>query len=390
MSKPGTSPDIPAGWRSEFPILERKAYLVSHSMGAFPKRAGRYLRQYAEEWEHYGNAAWEECWIDALAAHSERVADIIHAPHGTVAMHQNVSTLMAIVISAIYQPDNPRTRIIATDLNFPSPLYNFEMYRDLGLSLELIRSPDGCTIPLELWESAIDETVLAVLADHGIFRSGFLQDAAAITRLAHAKGAYAIIDAYQTVGSVPVDVQAWNADFVLGGSHKWLCGGPGACWLYVRPERLTALEPRITGWFSHQRPFDFELSIAGRFADNFMRFITATPNIPGLYAARAGLEIIREVGVENIRNHSLRLTRLILERAEALDFKIHTPHADEQRTGMVCFDFSGAEAMYHDMLDRHIMVDYRPRCGMRVSPHFYTDENEIERFFKTLISIRIF
>jgi kynureninase len=375
------SPADLTSWRQEFPILSRKTYLVSHSMGAMPRRAEDYLKQYTTEWGQEGIEAWDH-WEPYVMAHGNLVGGLLNAAPDTVIMHQNVSTLMAIVISALYKPGAARRKVVATDLNFPSILYNWEMYASLGLEMELIKSPDGMTIPLEAWEAAIDENTLAVLVDHGVFRSGFLQDAAAITQLAHAKGAYAVVDAYQTIGAVPVDVQAWNADFVLGGSHKWLCGGPGASWLYIRPDLIPALEPRVTGWFSHARPFDFALNM--EFAPNAMRFVTSTPGIPALYAARAGTEIIREVGVETIRANSLRMTRRIMEEAQALGMELRTPVEDERRTGMVCFEFPDSETVYKQLLSQGFLIDHRPRCGIRMSPHFYTGAEEIDLFFEAL------
>lgn len=373
-------------WRSEFPILSEKTYLVSHSMGAMPRQAQDYLRQYTEEWAQFGITAWDEPWRNVILDHGNRVAGLIGAPDNTVTVHQNVSTLLSIVLSAIFQPNGSRKKVVTTDLNFPSLLYNLEMYQSLGLEVEIIHSPDGMTIPLALWEAAIDERTLAILVDHGIFRSGFVQDVGALTRLAHAKGAYAIIDVYQTVGCVPFDVFAWQSDFVLGGSHKWLCGGPGACWLYVRPDLIAELQPRVTGWFSHARPFDFSLEMD--FADNALRFATATPAVPAMYAARAGLEIILEVGVEAIRARSLEMTRKIIDFAWEEGFALNTPLADEQRGGLICIDFPEARAVHDELIRQNFLIDYRPKCGIRVSPHFYTGEDEIIRFFEALTHLR--
>jgi kynureninase len=360
-------------WRKEFPILERCVYLISHSLGAMPRGAYARLRQYADEWSRYGIDGYER-WLPRLRETADLIGSIVGAPRGTVALHQNVSTLLSIVISAIIRPGG-RRKVVATDLNFPSLLYNWSMYRDLGLELRLVRSPDGISIPTELVTGAIDDQSLAVVVDHGIFRSGYLQDVVEIARAARRHGAYVIVDAYQTVGCVPVDVSAWGVDFLLGGAHKWLCGGPGASYLYVRPGLIRELRPRVTGWFSHKRPFAFELDMV--FADDAMRFATGTPNIPGLHAARAGIEIIARIGVDRIRERSVRLTSTFIEASLADGLRVQSPLDARRRTGLVCIDFPGAARAEKALLARGFQVDYRPRCGLRVSPHFYTKEEEL-------------
>lgn len=370
--------------REEFPILRNSAYLVSHSMGAMPRRALRYLQEYGEEWSTRGLAAYER-WLPMILEMGNLIGRILHAPKDSVILHQNVSILSSIVLSAVFHPRG-RRKIVTTELNFPSVHYNWLRNRAWGLEVEIVRSPDGITIPQDVFERAIDERTLLVVIDHGIFRSGFLQDAGALCRRARSVGAYSFVDAYQTVGCVPIDVQAWGCDFLVGGSHKWLCGGPGAAYLYVRPEIVRTLEPRITGWFSHKRPFAFEMEMD--FADNAMRFATGTPGIPALYAARAGIETILEVGVERIRAQSVRMTQEILERARDEGFRLHSPRDPRQRSGMVCIDFPGAERAEAELMRQGIHVDYRPRCGIRLSAHFYTTQEEIDTFFDAARKLR--
>lgn len=368
-------------WRAEFPILERSTYLVSHSMGAMPRGAYDRLREYADDWERWGIEAWER-WVPRVRETADLVGRIIGAPPGSVVFHQNVSTLMAIVISAIWRPGG-RDRVVYTELNFPSVHYNWAMYGSLGLRVELVPSPDGVEIPTEAMVRAIDDRTLAVVVDHGIFRSGFLQDVAAIADAARRRGAYTIVDAYQTVGCVPVDVTAWGVEFLLGGSHKWLCGGPGASYLYVRPDLIGTLRPRITGWFAHKRPFAFDLEMD--FADDAFRFATGTPNVPGVQAARAGIEIVAAIGVDRIRERSMRLTQRLVEMAEDEGLTVNSPRDPARRTGLVCIDFPGADRAERELAARGFQLDYRPRCGLRVSPHFYTREDEL---FAILPAIR--
>ncbi len=371
-------------WRQEFPVLATTTHLCSHSMGAMPRGAYDWLRRYADEWNAGSEMAWAT-WGSYLLEHAGRIGALIGASWESIVFHANVSTLASVILSAIFQPGG-RTKIITTDLNFPSLTYNFTMYEGLGLGVQLLRSPDGITIPLDAWREAIDDQTLAVVVDHGIFRSGFVQDVPAIAAMAHARGALAIVDAYQTTGCVPYDVRQWDADVALGGSHKWLCGGPGAAWMYVRPGLIDQLEPRVVGWFSHARPFTFDLSM--QFAHTATRFATGTPNIAGLYAARAGTEIVLTIGVDAIREKSLRLTQRIMDLADARGFRVNTPREPQRRGGLVCVDFPGAEKAESKLIGRGVLVDYRPRCGIRISPHFYTTTDEVERVFVELDDIR--
>jgi kynureninase len=289
-------------------------------------------------------------------------------------MHQNVSTLMSIIISAIFKPEG-RRKIVYTELNFPSVHYNWLMHESLGIEVKIVESPDGIEIPTERLIAEIDDSTLAVVIDHAIFRSGYVQDVAAIARYAHGRGAYTIVDAYQSLGCLPIDVKQWNVDFLVGGAHKWLCGGPGAAFLYVRQNLIPMLEPRITGWFSHQRPFEFEMGMD--YADDAMRFATGTPNFAGMYAAQTGIEMIAQIGIDEIRAKSIRLTNRLIAMAESEGLNVRSPRDHRHRNGMVCIDFPGAIRAEKALLKKKICVDYRPRCGLRISPHFYTSEDEL-------------
>ncbi|MDX2084231.1 MAG: aminotransferase class V-fold PLP-dependent enzyme [Candidatus Melainabacteria bacterium] len=370
-------------WAEHFPILTQGSYLASHSMGAMPLQAQDYLQSYLQQWSSQGISAWDDTWPRLIASHAGLIETLICAPQpNTVTFHQNVSTLLAIVSSAIVRPNNTRWKVVATTLNFPSLLYHWQCMLPFGIELVEISSRDGATIALQDWEAAIDENTLAVLVDHGIFLSGALQDARAITQLAHAKGAYSLVDVYQTAGCVPVDVTDWQADFVLGGSHKWLCGGPGAAWLYIRPEHLKTLVPSITGWFSHQQPFAFHRQFEP--ADHAARFSTATASIPALLSARAGLEWILRVGVDPIRSYTQVQTQRVIDAALSLGVLVRTPQDPKQRSGVVCLDWPGAAAFEKRLLAEGFWVDYRPGGGLRLSTHFYTPPHSVDRFLEAL------
>ena len=366
-----------ASWRREFPILDRCTYLVSHSLGAMPRAVGADLAAYAESWASRGVRAWAEGWWEMPVASGDRVGRIIGAAPGSVVMHQNVSVCQSVILSC-FDLGGKRNKIVYEDLNFPSVMYVYEAHRDLGARVEMVTSDDGITVPLERYLAAIDETTLLVPLSHVVFKSGFVQDVAAIVKRAHEVGAYVVADLYQSAGTVPVDVAAWDVDFATGGSVKWLCGGPGAGYLYVAPRLRDRLKPRVTGWMAHAHPFAFETGPID-YAGDATRFLHGSPAIPALYAARAGQEIIAEVGVPAIRRKSQRQVQALVDLAAEHGFKTRTPADPEARGGMVILDVPHGAAVTRELLRREIVVDHRPGAGIRYSPHFYTDDDEIER-----------
>jgi kynureninase len=364
-------------WRGEFPILAHSTYLVSHSLGAMPSGAAAALQSYAEAWATRGVRAWAEGWWRMPLTLGDQLGRIIGAPPGSMAMHQNVSVVQSLIVSC-FDFSGRRNKIVYEDLNFPSVMYVYEAQRALGARVVTVPSPDGMRVPLELMLEAIDEETLLVPISHVVFKSGYQQDVAAIVRRAHDVGALVVADLYQSAGTVPVDLGAWDVDFATGGSVKWLCGGPGAGFLYVAPRLQQRLAPRVTGWMAHARPFAFEPG-AIDYAPDMARFLHGTPAVPALYAARAGYEIIERIGVSAIREKSLRQTSLLLELARSHGLPPRTPERPEERGGMVILDVPHGEAVTRELLRREILVDHRPGAGIRVSPHFYTADEELER-----------
>jgi kynureninase len=362
-------------WRSEFKVLAETTYLVSHSLGAMPRRARQRLNEYADTWEARGVRAWAEGWWAMPLSVGDEVGCILGAAPGSVAMHQNVSVCQALILSC-FDFSARRNKIVYEALNFPSVMYVYEAHRSLGARIVEVPSEDGITIPLERMLAAIDEETLLVPLSHVLFRSGFIQDVAAITKRAHEKGALVVADVYQSAGSVPVDVSRWDVDFATGGSVKWLCGGPGAGYLYVAPRLRESLRPRLTGWMAHERPFAFEPG-AIRYADGAARFLHGTPAVPALYAAQAGYQIVAEAGVDRIRAKSVRQVQSVVERASAHGFRIKSPVNPAERSGMVILDVPEAEAVARELIRRGILIDYRPGAGIRLSPHFYTTDDEL-------------
>jgi len=363
-------------WRGEFPILDQTVYLISHSLGAMPKGAYDRLHEYADVWATRGVRAWAEGWWDMPVTVGDDVARIIGAEPGTVVMHQNVSICQSLILSCL-EPTPKRNKIVYSELNFPSVMYVYEAHaRDGKLRIETVKSDDGITVSLERFLAAIDEETLLVPFSHVLFKSGFLQNAKAITDRAHEVGAMVVLDAYQSAGTVPLNVKELNVDFATGGSVKWLCGGPGAGYLYVRPDLQNQLEPKTTGWMAHEHPFAFETEL--HYAPNIRRFLHGSPAIPALYAAQSGYKIINEIGVEKIREKSVRQTTRLIKLAEEAGFKVTSPQNAADRGGTITVGHEDAAALTSELIRREFIVDYRPGAGVRISPHFYTKDEELE------------
>jgi len=373
-------------WRSEFPILEKTVYLISHSLGAMPKATYDQLEEYADTWANRGVRAWAEGWWDMPVTVGNDVAEIIGAEPNSVVMHQNVSICESLILSCL-EPTPKRNKIVYSQLNFPSVMYVFEAHaRDGRLRIETVKSDDGITVPLEQMLAAIDETTLLVPFSHVLFKSAFLQDAKAIIDRAHEVGAMVVLDTYQSAGTVPFSVKELEADFATGGSVKWLCGGPGAGYLYVRPDLQTKLQPKTTGWMAHEQPFAFEKDL--RYAPNITRFLHGSPAIPALYAAKSGYKILNEIGVPKIREKNIRQTEYLVRLAEEAGFQVTSPRDPTHRGGTITVAHEQAAAITRELVRREFIVDFRPGAGVRISPHFYTTDEELELVIREMKRIR--
>ncbi len=364
-------------WREEFPTLDKTTHLISHSLGAMPRRVRERLRQFADEWEERSIRAWAEGWWDMPVTVGNLIAQIIGAPAGTVVIHQNVSICQQIVLSAL-DWSGRRRKLVTDTLNFPSNHYIFHHWPRYGVRLVEVDSEDAKRVPLDKLLAAIDEETLLVSISHVTFRSSYLQNLAAIVEKAHRVGALVLADTYQSCGTVPLDVTQLGVDFVTGGSVKWLCGGPGAAYLYVRPDLWPSLRPAATGWMAHKEPFAFEPG-AIRFADDATRFLNGTPAIPALYAAMSGYEIVHEIGVAAIRAKSLRQTERMITLGEDAGLRFNGIRDARERGGVVIFDVPQGKEVTAELARRDVLVDYRPGAGIRMAPHFYTTDEEIER-----------
>lgn len=376
------SVDPLSAWRAEFPILGTCTYLVSHSLGAMPARTERYLSQFAREWGTRGVRAWHEGWWEIGRVTGDILAPTIGAPPGTISMHQNATVAQSIVLSC-FSFDGPRRRVVVQDLDFPSNHYLFHGFRRYGAELVTVPSDDGVRGRIDRVVDAIDEQTALVNLSLVLFRSAHLQDVRPVIEKAHRVGAAVVLDLYQAAGAVPVDVTALGIDFAVGGSVKWLCGGPGAGYLYVRPDLQSRLSPAVVGWAGHARPFQFEPG-AIDYAEGLERFQSGTPNVPSLYSARAGYEIVREIGVPAIREKSLRLTRRLMDAAQSRGWRLNTPLGDHERGASVVLDLPDGAALTQALIAREVIVDYRPGAGTRMAPHFYNTEAEIDHAVATL------
>jgi kynureninase len=371
-----------ARWRQEFPIVETCTYLVSHSLGAMPRKAADYLQAFADTWSSRGVRAWHEGWWEIGRETGNLLAPILGVEKNAISMHQNVTVAQGVIASC-FSYGHPRHKIVMTDLEFPSNHYLFEGFRRYGAEIVYVPSSDPIRIDVQRLLDAIDEQTVLVPLSYVLFKSAAITDARAVIDKAHHVGAHVILDVYQGAGAVPMDLNGWDADFAVGGSVKWLCGGPGAGYLYVRPDLARTLKPSFVGWAAHETPFAFATG-AIQHAGNPERFQSGTPNVPSLYSARAGYEIVAAIGVPAIRERSLALTRRIIDAAQAAGYRLNTPLDDRERGGSVIVDVPNSAAVADELIRRGVIVDHRPGAGIRMAPHFYNTEQEIDHAMATL------
>jgi kynureninase len=364
-------------WREEFPTLNHTVHMISHSLGAMPRKTRERLTQFADEWTNRSIRAWAEGWWDMPITVGNLIGEIIDAPAGSIVMHQNVSICQQVILSAL-DWSGKRNKLVTESLNFPSNHYIFHHWPRYGARIVEVDTDDGLTVPLEKLLAAIDEETLLVTISHVTFRSSYLQNVAAVIEKAHRVGALVMIDTYQSCGTVPFSVRDLNVDFATGGSVKWLCGGPGAAYLYVRPDLLPTLKPAATGWMAHKEPFAFTPGPI-EFAEDSTRLLNGTPAVPALYAAMSGYEIVRDIGVPAIRAKSQRQTQRLMELAIEAGLPFRGIPNPEHRGGVVIFDVPEGKQVTAELLRRDILVDFRPGAGIRIAPHFYTTDEELER-----------
>jgi len=375
-SAQGQQRDPLLAFREEFPILEKTTYLVSNSLGPMPRTVPEKLAEYARDWGDLGVKAWNRGWWELPVEVGNEIAPLINAGDGEIVMMPNVTIAQTAVLSSI-DFTKERDTVVMTELDFPSIRYAYsEMAQRLGARVVVVRSDDGLTIDRDKLLAAIDERTRLVAVSHVLFRSAYLMDADAICARAHEMGALVSLDSFHGVGIVPVDVKRNKSDFLTGGVLKWLCGGPGACFLYVSPTVRDQLKPALTGWQAHSRPFAFEDSM--EYTTGAFRWLNGTPVIPALYAAAEGPKILRRAGVAAIREKSVRLTSRLIELADARGFTVNAPRDPARRGGTVAIDVPHGYEVTQQLLSQNVLVDYRVGAGIRIAPHFFTREDELD------------
>ncbi len=381
-----SGPDPLLALRERFPILERTTYLISNSLGAVPTTVSASLQAYYEAWATRGVRAWEDAWWSLVADMGDLVAPLIGAGPGEVIFQPNVTLAHAVIFSA-FDFSMKRPGIVTDAMHFPSILYLIDQKRRDGATVSVVPSEDGISVDAERVIDAIDERTALVSLSHILFKSAFIHDVAAIAEKARRVGAITVIDGYQAVGTIPVAVRAMRIDAYIGGCLKWLCGGPGAAFLWIDPQLRETLEPRLTGWMAHEHPFAFETKLVRR--TDAWRFLHGTPNIPALYAAKPGLEIVRQVGVDAIRAKSIQQTQRLLDLAEQAGYRCTSPRDPSRRGGTVAIDVEHGYEISQSLKSLDILCDYRPGAGIRLSPHFYTRDDELDAAVAAIGEIRV-
>ena len=369
-------------FRGEFPILATTTYLVSNSLGPMPRSVPEKLAEYAADWGALGVKAWARGWWEKPVDVGNEIAPLMNAGPGEVVMMPNVTIAQAAVCSAI-DFTGPRDTVVMTELDFPSVRYAYEeLAKRFGARVVVVRSDDGISIEQDRLLAAIDERTRLVSISHVLFKSAFINDADAICAHAHRMGALVSLDAFHSVGIIPVDVKRSGVDFLTGGVLKWLCGGPGGCFLYVSPSIRDTLAPAITGWQAHARPFAFEEQM--EYASGSFRWLNGTPVIPALYACAEGARIIRAAGIEAIREKSVRQTARLIELAEARGYRVFAPKDPARRGGTVTVDVPHGYEVTQVLLSRDILVDYRVGAGIRAAPFFFNRDDENEMLIESI------
>ena len=370
-----TTPDPLLRFRDRFPILGRTNYLISNSLGAVPAAAEERLRAYYETWATRGVRAWEEGWWTLANDLGGLVAPLIGADPRGVVFQPNVTVAHAVVFSA-FDFRAGRTKVVTDAMHFPSILYLIDGLRGRGAEVVVVPTVDGVTVDTGRLVEAVDEWTAFVNVSHVLFKSSYVHEITPLTEKARRVGAVSVVDGYQSVGSIPVDVEGLGVDVYIGGCLKWLCGGPGAAFLWAREGLRSGLVPTLTGWMAHRRPFDFAPGLDRR--DDAWRFLHGTPNVPALYAAGPGLEVVNEAGVGAIRAKSLRQTGRLLALADARGYRCTTPRDPSRRGGTVAIDVEHGYEVSRVLKARETLCDFRPGAGVRLSPHFYTRDDELD------------
>jgi len=373
--------------REEFPTLTSGIHLLSHSLGPVPRATRESMLAYYQAWEHHTSEdAWAASWWEMSTRVGDRLAHLLGGDPGSVQIQPNASIALSSVASCFEFKEGERNKIVTSALDFPSMEYIWAAQERLGAQIEIVHTGDGITVRLADILEAIDDTTCLVALSHVSFRSSYRLDVEAIVERAHKVGALVLLDVYQSAGTVEIQANDWEVDFLIGGTIKWLCGGPACGYLYVRRDLQSELQPRLTGWVAHDSPFSFAAAPM-RYTDSVRRFAQGTPSIPALYSVLPGLQIIEEVGVKTIQAESRRRTEWMIEFAVEQGWKINSPANAEDRGGSVMIYVEDGPRMVERLAERKVFVDCRPGVGLRMSPHFFNTDEEVREAMGILAEI---
>jgi len=359
-------------YRSEFPILQRKTYLNSCSLGALSNRSMQRLAQFMEMWNEWGAHAWYEIWMGEIAKARQKFAAIIGAQLHEVAIAPSVSVALSSIASALDY--SKRNNVVMADMDFPTLAYQWLVKQRIGVECRFVESPDRIYTPPELFEREVDDKTALVATSRVFYTSGYIQDIRSVADIAHKHGAYMLVDDYQGTGQIPINVNAMDVDFLVTGTLKWLMGGPGLAFVYIREGLISQLQPTIAGWFGHSEQFQFKTREFD-FRPDATRVEMGTPAVAAIYAANGGLDIVQEISVEQICERTRYLTNDLIAQAREHGWKVRAPLEPEQRSSIVMLEIEQPEEVVKALVARNIITDSRPGL-LRASPYFYNTIEE--------------
>jgi len=373
-----------ARWREEFPITKDLVYLNNCSLVPLPRRGRERIERFAREWTELGGRAWYDHWIGAYDGLRDEVARVVHASPDEIAIEPNVSAALVSVASTFDYTKRPK--VVVADLDFPTDGHAFLAQAGRGAQVEFVRSPDRVRVPLELFERAVDERTAAVCTGHVYFTTGWIQDVRALAEICHRKGAALVVDAYQSIGAFPFDVTASGADYLAGGTLKWLMGGPGIAFLYARRAVAESARPMAVGWWGVADPFAFDVEHLA-YGAGARRFEYGTPAVAAIYAALGGLELLAEVGIDTVRERHMLLSQRLVDGALAQGWTVRCPTDARERTTIVTLEHPDPPAAVTALRAAGVICDFRPGL-IRLSPHYFNTLAEMDRALELLAPLR--
>ena len=365
-------------WRDEFPIFEHKTYLNTCSLAPLSRRVRASQNRFLDEWEAMGSSAWYSHWLDALDELRGKVARVIGARKEEIALAPNVSVALSSIASCLDYGERPR--VVLSEVDFPTVGHQWAVKPEV--ERVILPSHDRVWTPPQDFEGSIDARTAAVTTSHVVYLSGAIQDIGRIARAARLHGALSIIDAYQATGQLPTDVHSLGVDVLITGGLKWLLGGTGIAFLYVRRDLIPQLRPTITGWFASETQFEFDVR-SFEFHKDARRFELGTTANAAVYAASAGLDLVHEIGVDSLRARTTELVSDLVDRAVDAGFEIKTPSRSEDRAGIVMVRTDRPAKAVKALGAEGIIADYR-HDRVRASPYFYNSPEDNAHFIESL------